>query len=175
MQRLTFQGFMKRYVSELSVNSSTGLYALVREVPSNPRLKEPLFLYAASHGKVQVLLKATKDPALYSEYSHLSCHKDIKDVETALEAKSPTLPDGYHKVWQSYKSVLLKSERDSHVKELYRSKVLALQAEKKVSTYRMCEDLHLNKANVNFWLKHGDSNKVSLVVVRSLMDYLTVK
>ena len=172
MNRLTFQGFTKKYVSSLSANNSTGLYALAREVQNNPRLKEPLFLYAASHGKVHVLLRATKDPALHSEYLTLANNDEIKNVEAALECQCSFFTEGYHKVWQSYKSVLLKPKRDANVKSLYRDKVRNLLNEKHVSVYRMCEDLMLNKANVNAWLKHGDPNKVRLETVRRMFTYL---
>ena len=59
MRQLSFPGFTKRYVASLSQAGTTAIYPLTREAASeNPRLREPLLLYALSNGQEKVLMAA---------------------------------------------------------------------------------------------------------------------
>ena len=46
MRKLTFEGFLKQYVAELSGVQTASVHKLADCLNENPRLKEPLFLYA---------------------------------------------------------------------------------------------------------------------------------
>jgi hypothetical protein len=47
------------------------MYKLAAEAgSSNPRLREPLFLYALYTQKEKVLLQATKEPTLHMEFTY---------------------------------------------------------------------------------------------------------
>ena len=46
MRKLSFEGFLKRYVVELSGVQTTNVHKLADCLCENPRMKEPLFLYA---------------------------------------------------------------------------------------------------------------------------------
>ena len=46
MRKLTFEGFLKQYVAELSGVQTASVHKLADCLSKNPRLKEPLFLYA---------------------------------------------------------------------------------------------------------------------------------
>ena len=48
--------------------------------------------------------------------------------------------------------------------------VIDLQ-KKKLSNYRLYTDLKLNPGNVNAWLKHNDSSKMSLDCARKIYQY----
>ena len=173
MQRLTFRGFTKRYVASLSLSGTTAIYLLVKEVTAgNLRLREPLFLYAISNGHLKTLLAATRNTELYSTYTDLSKQYSYERLLDAMESGSSALPEAYQKVWTSYQSVSGKQERDNRIKSLMRAKVVKIQAEKGVTTYRICNELHLNNANVNAWLKNGYPNKVSLNTARTVLEYL---
>lgn len=173
MRKLTFRGFTEQYVKQLSLEGTTSIYRLVREVVSNnPRLKEPLLLYAASNGKAKVLLQASKGTACYEEYYKLLTHFDVSDLLKALEDGSPELRYEYHKVWRSYLSISKGYERDKRVKSLMRSKIRQLQTDTGVTTYQICKDLGLNPSNVNSWLKNDLSSKVSLKKARAVWEYL---
>jgi hypothetical protein len=157
----------------LSGAGRAAIYPLVREtVNGNPRLREPLFLYAASNGCLDTLLTACRGTALFADYQALAQQYKSGQLLNDLEAQSPDLPAEYRKVWNSYRSVADKPERDARVKELYRQKIVALQQEKGISTYRVCQDLHINNANVNAWLKHAAHNKTSLAGARRILSYL---
>ena len=51
MRKLTFEGFLKQYVAELSGVETASVHKLADRMAENPRLKEPLFLYALAFNK----------------------------------------------------------------------------------------------------------------------------
>lgn len=173
MRDLTFAGFLKRYVRSLSLTETNNLFILAKEAAEeNPRLREPLFLYAVFNDKTDVLLRAVKTPALHSDYKSLANRYDKKSLEVALRSASSPLPEEYKKVWRSYLSKRNRPQHDNHTKELIRNKAVKLQKEKEVSNYRIYADLGLNPGNLNAWLKYGDPNKVSLDTARRTVKYL---
>lgn len=173
MRDLTFAGFMKKYVAELSTGHTTAIYKLVREaVTQNARLKEPLYLYAVSNGHLMTLLSASKKTALYDEYLSLSEEFTYPALLCEFEKEANQLPEEYQKVWRSFRSVKGKPQRDEQVKTMMAEKIKRLQEDRKVSTYRICRDLGLNNANVNHWLKNGCNGKVSLSTARRVLQYM---
>ncbi|NLV50690.1 MAG: transcriptional regulator [Clostridiales bacterium] len=173
MRELTFTGFLKSYVRALSAAETNSLYKLTKEAADeNPRLREPLLLYAKFTDNTDVLLRAAKKTALYSEYKNLANRYDKAGFEAALQNASSPLPEEYKKVWRSYLSKKNRLQNDNHTKELMRNKVVKLQKAKGVSNYRLYADLGLNPGNFNTWLKYGDPSKVSLDTARRTVKYL---
>ena len=173
MRELTFRGFLTQYVRQLSAQETNSLYKLAAEASSNnPRLREPLFLYAVYSQKQTVLLQATKEPELRMEYHRLASLYTAESMTDLFEQASPLLPAEYHKVWKSYQSRKNRSQADDHTKELMRQKVKRLQAKNGVTNYRIYTDLKLNPGNLNAWLKHGDADKVSLETARMAVRYV---
>ena len=173
MRELTFKGFLKSYVRSLSEAETNSLYKLVKEAADkNPRLREPLFLYAKFTDSTDVLLRASKKTGLYSEYKNLADRYDKAGFEEALQNAASPLPEEYKKVWKSYLSKKNRVQSDNHTKELMRAKVVKLQKAKGVSNYRLYADLNLNPGNFNAWLKYGDPGKVSLDTARRAVKYL---
>ena len=173
MRQLTFPGFLDRYVRDLSNENEGALYPLVRETMNgNPRLKEPLFLYAMSTGREKTLMKAVRGTALEKEYAQMQRRYSYPDLLKAFQMVPCELPEGYQKVWRSYQSEAHSYERNSRVKELIRLRILALQNEKGISTYRICKELSINNSNVNTWLKNNEGRKISLDVAREILNYV---
>jgi len=173
VRELTFAGFLKQYVCSLSFAGTNSLYRLAAEAAfNNPRLREPLFLYALFTGKENVLLTAAKSPELKQEYIDMLGKYDKSKMEQALQSGNSSLPDEYAKIYRSYLSVKNKKQSDDHTKELLRNHIVRLQKEKNVSTYRIYTDLRLNHGNVNAYIKHGNSSKVSLETARNAVSYL---
>ena len=173
MRELTFRGFLTQYVRQLSEQETNSLYKLAAEAgSSNPRLRDPLLLYAVYSQKQDVLLMATKDAALYEQYSQLVLRYTMDEMTDLLEQASPMLAAEYHKVWRSYQSRKNRGQADNHTKELMREKVKRLQEKNGVTNYRIYTDLKLNPGNLNAWLKHGDSDKVSLETARMTFRYV---
>ena len=68
MRKLTFEGFLKQYVVELSGVQTASVHKLADCMTENPRLKEPLYLYALAFDKVDLLLRYTVNRAVAAEY-----------------------------------------------------------------------------------------------------------
>jgi hypothetical protein len=176
MKQLTFPGFLKDYVRSLSHSATNSLYKLAAEAANNnPRLREPLFLYALFADRMDILLQATKDAALHQDYEALLKHYSKESMLHALEEHSQALPENFHKVWKSFKYRKNQVQNDNHTKTLMRNKIVKLQATKSVSNYRLYTDLGLNHGNINSFLKHGDCSKVSLETARRAVHYLEQK
>ena len=173
MRDLTFRGFLTQYVRQLAAEETNSLYKLAAEACSNnPRLREPLFLYAVYTQKEKVLLQATKEPTLYQEYERMVALYTADRMTELFEQASPLLPAEYHKVWRSYQSRKNRGQADEHTKELMRQKVKWLQEKNGVTNYRIYTDLKLNPGNLNAWLKHGNGDKVSLETARRTLRYV---
>ena len=169
MRELTFEGFLKQYVAELAGVQTASIHNLADCLSENPRLKEPLFLYALAFDKVDLLLRYTATSAVAAEYEQLSNRYSLAQMLLLLEKQSPELPEGYLKVWRSYCSVRDAILADNDTKELIHRRALELQ--QKLSNYRLYTDLKLNSGNVNAWLKHNDSSKMSLDCARKIYQY----
>ena len=172
MRELKFKGFLSEYVMSLAQAERRSIRVLAREAVGNVRLRAPLYLYAAVTGRGEMLLREVHGTALSEEYAELSRKFDTDGLLAALEEQSAELPEEYRKVWRSYESVRNAHLRDGRMKALICQKVLRLQTEKSVSTYRVCKDLRLDNANVNAWLKNNASGKVSLATAKSVLRYM---
>lgn len=173
MRELTFRGFLTGYVRELSEQDTNSIPKLVQEAQtSNPRLKEPLLLYALYSQKKELLLQAAAGTALYEEYHQYLVRYNEDTMRCSLTAEQSTLPMGYRKVWRSFVSQRDHLQAENHSKELMRQKITRMQEKTVVTNYRICHDLRLNQGNVYAWLRSGDSSKVSLSVARSILSYL---
>lgn len=174
MRQLTFGGFTKRYVQQVSLAGTTAVYVLTREASTkNLRLREPLFLYAISNQCLNTLLTASRKTDLYENYRQLADTFSYAELLEALATKSSVLSERYHKVWDSFQSELAQSERDARVKKLIATRVRTLQKTTGISTYRLCKELGINNSNVNTWLKNDDVRQISLNNARRILDYLS--
>ena len=144
---------------------------LPREAASgNYRLRAPLVLYASLTGRGDVLfncLKGGRDTA-----GMLRSLKEFSaaDVEEALRHRDGQ--DDYSKVWNSFKAAKDEPSNNAKLKEAIRLKVMELQKDNGCSNYRIYTDLGLNAGNINSWLKHGDSRKVSYSAAARVLDYV---
>ncbi len=117
MRKLTFEGFLKQYVTELSGVQTASVHKLADCMAENPRLKEPLFLYALAFDKVDLLLRYTVTSAVVAEYEQLFNRYSLAQMLLLLEKQSPELPEGYLKFWRSYCSVRDAVLADNDTKE----------------------------------------------------------
>lgn len=175
MRLLTFKGFLKSYVYELSDCKSYSLMKLARESSSkNPRLREPLLLYALlTYDKATALRLLRSDSALVSDYSQFFAkYKTTEELLNALNQASSDVPLSYLKVFKSYLSVKNRCANDSHTKSLMRTKMLQLQQQKGVSAYRVYTALKLNPGNYHAFMKKNQLDKLSLENTRGAYEYL---
>ena len=172
MRELTFLGFSTEYVRSLSKSGTTSVFTLAKEAASdNPRLREPLLLYALASDKKDILLRAAKRFGLVEFYAHPLSVLEGNTLEDIMG--KGLLPEGYQKVWRSYLAKKNSHYSDDMTKEMMRNRILRLQKEKGVTNYRLYTDLKMNPGNLNSWLKHGGGNKISLDRARDVLRYLS--
>jgi hypothetical protein len=173
MRRLTFEGFLGSYVKYLSGEDTLALPRLVRLLPTEPRLVEPLVLWAAATGRGDRLARLLEDDrAAASEVGLVEKFASEGRLEQVLDSGDPALRPEYAKAWRSYVARRDAPARDARLKLDARARVLALKAEKSVSQYRMAKDLGLNPGNLNAFLVQGDPRKLGLDKVFALVRYL---
>ena len=173
MKPLTFEGYLRQYMTALSLNGSRGFSQLVSEaVSDNPRLIEPVLIFAMITGRRQALSSAIVSAELPGSYSAILDNYDAQTLLAALQNASPDLPDRFIKVYESYKRHRDRHLYENETKALMHRRIKELQAEKGASNYRIYTDLHLNPGNTNAFLKHGDPSKLNMDKTRAILDYL---
>jgi len=169
---LTFHRYLERYVRSLSRSNTNSIYKLVKEVPKNLRLREPLFLYAFSFNKGDLLLKASKDCPVCSEYVKLAGEYTWSEFVELLKQDDTRLNELYRKVYRSYISRRDMPDTVNNVRHLLHKKTRKLQEAKGISNYRLYTDLNLNQSNINAYLKHGDIARVNKETAERIVEYL---
>jgi hypothetical protein len=173
MRRLTFKGYLQSYVQQLAGLSTLSLPRLAALARSEPRLTEPLELWAVATGcapRLARLLKAQGD--LERELVLLASLERDGRLESALAAEDPRLRPEYTKVWRSYVARRDAHARDAQLKLEARNRALALEKTKGVSRYRMAKDLGLNPGNLHAFLAQSNPTKLSLDRAFELVRYL---
>lgn len=157
---LTFLGFLRQYVKELSGESTLSIKRLASCCGDFPKLREPLFLYAVFSGQLQTLHSALQ--AESNESLQKLCD-DFGDIVTLdmLQQKSELLPERMYRVWTSYVSVRDCTATENHLKEIIRKEIISFLSSKKVSVYQVCKDLEMNQGNVSRWLNHGNPGAIN--------------
>ncbi len=168
---LTFLGFLRQYVKELSGESTLSIKRFASCCSDFPKLREPLFLYAVFSGQLQTLRSALQ--AESNESLQKLCD-DFGDIVTLdmLQQTNELLPERMYRVWTSFVSVRDRTATENHLKELIRQKVLSSLSSKRVSVHRICKDLKLSQSNVSLWLNHGNPGAISYENAERILDYL---
>jgi len=170
MRQLSFKGFLRQYVRELSYCKSSNIRFLANEIPENNyRLVEPLVLYALSIDKGDYLRRVAEDSYLMSESFRFECMK-LDEVESLLETGD--VPHNYSKLYQSYTYFRDKQKNQNHTKTLIRDKINELKQEKNISMYRIYTDLKLNNGCVHSYVKNGNAEGIGLESAKRILDYL---
>lgn len=171
MRKLTFKGYLAKYVRALSGDNTLNIRALAKDaVGDNPRLLMPLLLYAVAHGKTDLLRRSLIENDCREEVLKLLDDLETAGPEEAL--KSGFLSEEYQKLMNSYKVESERPANNKQLKDAMRSKIIRMQQAKNCSNYRLYTDLKLNPGNINDWLKNGDSRKVSYRTAAEIVSYL---
>lgn len=173
MRGLTFPGFLESYVRSLAGADTVALSKLVDLSASEPRLVEPMLLWAISTGRGERLFKLLDGQnALQQDLVVLTGLQEAEALASTLAAEDPRLRPEYSKVWRSYVVRRDARVRDAELKVQARKRVLALESTKRVTRYRMAKDLGLNPGNLHAFLSQGNPAKLSLDRVVELVEYL---
>lgn len=170
---LTFEGFLRGYLRELSGVDTTNLRTLCSMAADDvPRLAEPLFLFALSKDKVNYLARLSRGTWMEDEYGELATlAKGSTDAEAF--ASQDEVPERYRNVARAYRARKESAQADRRVSSLMREKTLAAMRENGSTCYRLCKDLGLNMGNIYAYLNKGDASKVSRATARRIMEYAT--
>jgi hypothetical protein len=173
MRTLSFRGYLESYVLRLSGNRTLALKELVAMAQKEPRLTEPLLLWAVETGKDRSLERLLKDDSrLASELKMLQSLEQQQVLEPSLASEDSPLGLDYQKVWRSYLARANAPKRDFELKLEARRRVLELEAARNVTRYRMAKDLGLNPGNLHAFLAQGNASKLSLERAFELVNYL---
>lgn len=173
MRRLTLVGFLQSYVRALSGRDTLSLRRLASSATTEPRLVEPLLLWAAVTDRAERLSPLLESrETLQHELRALARLHDDGLLEDAFAQEDPRLRPEYAKVWRSYVARRDAMERDKDVRLEARKRVLELEARTGVSRYRMAKDLGLNPGNLHAYLAQSVPTKLSLDRVAELVRYL---
>jgi len=176
MRQLTFKGFLRQYVKELSYCEINDIRLLAKDAPhGNYRLVEPLVLYALSVNKDSYLRRIAEDSFLLSEAFRFE-GMALDEVEHLLERESrtkvKTVPYNYVKAYEGYVLFRDKQKNQNHSKTLLRERINKLRLEKNISVYRVYTDLNLNHGCVNDYVKNGNVKGIGLHTVKKILEYL---
>jgi hypothetical protein len=173
MRPLTFRGFLKRYVQELAGEKTLSLRRLVKIAAINePRLREPLYLYAAETDQIDRLLLLGKNSKLEPIYKPIKSLESTRGLIQLVQNNDARVPERFRRVWRSYQSLCNRHQSEQHTKTLMHKRIRHLQTEKHITSYQLHRDLGLNAGNLNAFLKHGDVSKLSLQTARRILHYL---
>lgn len=172
MRQLTFGGFLQSYVKYLSGVDTLAQPRLAALVSSEPRLVEPVLLWAAVTGRSARMVKLLSDAPLRTELDLLVSLDKAGRLEDALASEDSRLRPEYSKAWRSYVVRRDASARDTRLKLEARDRALALEPSRNVSRYRMAKDLGLNPGNLYAFLSQGKAEKLGLEKAYALVEYL---
>lgn len=160
MRKLTLKGYLETYLINLSYSNTSSVSKLIKELPNNPRLKEPLVVYSILTETTERI--CMKNREFYSEYEY------VKNNYSNLR----TLSRNYEKLLKSFEYASNKKINDDDTKQKMRERILFIQRDKNISNYRIYTDLKLNAGNVNSFLKHGQCNKLHIDTVRKIWKHV---
>lgn len=164
MRELTFKGYLQQQLCELSGLNSKSLYKFAKLSENNARLRDVLCLYLNYY--VDEKLKNQ----LCKRYQNL-----LKGCELlnglSFEQFGDSLSE-YKTIYENYLNKKNSKENEDKLKSLMQKRIVAIQAEKGITNYRIYKALNLNPGNVNAFLKKGDTGKVGLNTARKMLVYV---
>ncbi|MBR2836083.1 MAG: hypothetical protein IKE43_10325 [Coriobacteriales bacterium] len=169
---LTFKGFLRSYVRELTGRETDSLKILCASVAKKtPTAKEALMVFAAIQHKAHYLAKLAHNTWMETEYVEIADKIDaFKDVETFLQ--SHDAPERYRKVWNSFIAKRDAIQADRRIIAIMRDKTLEALDTLNITIYQICQELGLNKGNVYAYINSGDTSKVSRDTARRILQYV---
>lgn len=173
MRELTFGGFLKQYLADLSGKKGENLSWLAKEADNgNPRLKEPLILYAYFCKEPQTAKRQFANSSLYKEFCDF--FQKFKSKQEAIKYLNEYKPfDNYCKVYKSYLSKRDRKSFEEDLKSDIREEILSALNNKKVTAYSVIKEeaLNLNKSNFYAFLR-GNTGCLTVSSAYNVIKYL---
>jgi len=173
MRRPNFRGWVTRELAYLSGENTLNLRRLAYLAQtSEPRLRERLILYAIATTQTERLKSYLFRENMINELDELTGILTGHDFDDPEGFEATNLPPRYRKALISFKSAYARIDTRNDSKRLRWEKSIQLQKEKGVSNARIAQDLSLDPGNVNSYLKHGATERLSLQNATRIMKYL---
>ena len=168
---LTFKGFLKMYLAELSGMQTTNIRRLVNAANTDtPRVAEPLFVYSVVSDKLDYLLTVSEKTWMHKDYLNLSSIYNKQFVDVIDFLKSDFAPKRYAAVLDSFKAKddIINSNR--RILEKLRPKVESSLKRSGLSKYKACKDLGINPGNFYAYM-NGDNSKISEEIAYAVINF----
>ncbi|MDR1184544.1 MAG: hypothetical protein LBK67_07085 [Coriobacteriales bacterium] len=173
MSEITLVGWLKSELTRMSGQNTLNICKLATLAKNeNPRLYEPLLIYAMETGALDRLLFCIEDEKRKEEYLRVAGLCGDCGIVALTEYEIKSLPWDYRKLLLTWKAVEGKRQRIERSKRLRLERTQKLQKLKAVSNVQIYRTLNLNPGNTNAYLKHGDLSKLSLNNATRIMKYL---
>ena len=173
MREITFSGFLKKYLEDLSGQNGENLSRLAEEADKgNPRLKEPLILYAYFCKQPQTVKRQFANSSLYKEFcDFLEKFKNKEEAMNYLSQENPL--NNYRKVYKSYLSKRDRNKIENDLKNDIREEILSVLNNKSVTAYSVIKEqsLNLNKSNFYAFLR-GNTGCLTVSSAYNVIKYL---
>lgn len=173
MRNLTFKGFITQHVKELSVGNTISVFKLAKEASTtNPKLVEPLLLYAVTCGKAEILLAATKKTALNEKYQK-TIDKYLAEVnENALQESVPNMPHGYKAIYNSFVDAKSKNRANDPSKEYYKKEIERISKENDLSLSLLAKKTGFKRGNTYKFFSNNQQDCLSINALKTMLAYL---
>lgn len=164
MRELTFKGYLQQQLCELSGLNSKSLYKFAKLSETNARLRDVLCLHLNYYVDEKLKNQLCRRFPYLSKGCGLLHGVSLKHFDHSLSE--------YRTIYENYLNKKKEKENENKLKSLMQKRIVAIQAEKGITNYRIYKALNLNPGNVNAFLKKGDTSKVSLDKVRQMLEYV---
>lgn len=154
---LTFKGFLKIYLRELTGGDTLSLRRLSDSVlTSSPSAEEALWCYSAASGSLDRLCRITAGTGVGARYARMTSWYRGEPLGEFLRKAGGR----YAKVWQAYLQAKDPEAGMRAAAAALRPKVTALLAERGVTAYDALGRAGINRGNGYAWIR-GDDTRLS--------------
>lgn len=164
MRELTFKGYLQQQLCELSGLNSKSLYKFSKLSENNARLRDVLCLHLNYYVDEKLKNQLCRRFPYLSKGCGLLQGVSLEHIDDSISE--------YKTIYENYLNKKKEKENENKLKSLMQKRIVAIQAEKGITNYRIYKALNLNPGNVNAFLKKGDTSKVSLDKVRQMLEYV---
>ena len=154
MRKLTEKGFLEKYLQSLSLNNTSSINKLMKELPDNPRIIVPLAYYAYIMDLPEKTIK--KNQILSQEVDAIRLGKRLHEIK---------------KLKHTYEYASGRKNREDNLKRLMHKKLLLIMSEKGITNYRLYKSLGLDPSNTNSFIKNCNCDRVNIDTVRLMIKY----
>lgn len=170
--RCSLQQFMTKYCQELTGLQTTSLKKLFNAVLSDtPRAFETVVFLAVAQGRENYLQRLTVDTIYAEQCSDFLSKYHESGLSPEDFALSLPATDRFGKAAASWRSYIMKRERDQKILKAASQNMLTAIEEKGITKAQACQQLGLDKGNFYAFLR-GDVTRISKQTIMRVYSQL---